>query len=103
MLDQKTLNNRLKSIKPLLQKGDSPALDALWEEIVEILSKNEKETEEYLSLCNADEISLLADFFEDISCELQSKSFVKFLRDLQKKFPDLDMEQDITWAEEAIT
>lgn len=103
MIDQKKIIDNLKEIEKLAKKGDSPQLDELWEEIVEMFGENLEKTMSYFSECKENEILVLADFFEDISCELQSKAFISLLREIQVKFPDLDIDQDIQWAKEAIT
>ncbi|WP_162145048.1 hypothetical protein [Cellulosilyticum lentocellum] len=40
--------------------------------------------------------------FEDISEKLQSKKFIKCLRELDKKYPQLKMTKDIDLAEQYI-
>lgn len=40
--------------------------------------------------------------FEDISENLRSEYFIDTLEKLQKKFPDLDLEVDISYAKEAL-
>jgi len=52
--------------------------------------------------CTPDEISTMGGYFEDVSYNLQSQEFIDFLRELQQKYPEIDMEMDIQWAIDAM-
>ncbi|NVQ05230.1 hypothetical protein HXA95_14555, partial [Listeria monocytogenes] len=41
----------------------------------------------------------ISEIFEDISANLKSQKFIDYLRKLDKKFPELEMTQDIDIAE----
>ena len=73
-----------------------------WKPMIEILSKNEKETVDFLKSCNDEKLYWISEIFEDISENFQSKDFVEFLKELQKQHPNVDMKQDIKYAEYAI-
>jgi len=76
--------------------------DYYWKPMTEILSKNEKETIDFLKSCNDENLYWISEVFEDISGNFQSKGFVEFLKELHKQHPNVDMEQDIKYAEYSI-
>ncbi|OCA99598.1 hypothetical protein BGS1_09120 [Clostridium beijerinckii] len=85
------------------QHGASPNLDEYWEEIVDMLSEDIEETRKFLNEeCNEHQIWCMAGYYEDISYNFQSSKFIDILEELQKKYPDMDIEQDIQWAKDAI-
>lgn len=73
-----------------------------WKPLIEILSKNEKNTINFLENCSDDILYWISEIFEYISKKFQSIEFVKFLRKLQKEHPSIDLEIDIKSAEYAI-
>ena len=73
-----------------------------WKPLINILSKNEKGTIDFLKNCNDEILYWISEIFEDISEIFQSKDFVEFLKELQQQHPNADMEQDIKYAEYAI-
>ncbi|MGG7143557.1 hypothetical protein ACQPVP_08830 [Clostridium nigeriense] len=70
-----------------------------WEPLIELLSKNEVDTIEFLRACSDEQLYWISEVFEDISNKFQSKEFVDFLKELQKDHPNADMELDIQAAE----
>ncbi|HBF4992436.1 TPA: hypothetical protein KOP46_000329 [Clostridioides difficile] len=80
--------------------GDAPS--EWWDEFPKMFTKNLEETIKFLGDCNEEEIYWLSEIFEEISSGLQSKEFIDFIKRLQKKFPNIDMELSIHWAEQAI-
>lgn len=86
----------------MTKNGASPNLDEYWNEIVDMLSQNLNETEEYLSNCDEYDISVISGYFEDISYNLQSKEFIDFLYKLQGNHPNIDIKIDIQSAKEAL-
>ncbi|MGC6768496.1 hypothetical protein [Enterococcus sp. LJL51] len=81
---------------------DEPKVNRIWEELIEIFSKNKKETNEYLAMASRKQIEWISEVFEDISENLQSKEFISLLKELEKKFSDLDLSVDILYAEKAL-
>lgn len=73
-----------------------------WDELPIIFSEDIKETMKYFEASKEEDIDILTELFEDISVKSQSKKFISFIENLQKKYPNIDMKQDIQWAKEAI-
>ena len=95
-----------KKMKTLIEerksknKNDYIGIQDCWNWIIEILSKNEKETINYLYNCSKEELYYISEVFEDISLNLNSLEYIDCLRYLDKKYPDLEMTNDIDIAEE---
>jgi len=94
-------------IKNLIQERsklhpDDPRIQNYWNLLTKMLSENENDTIEFLNECEESELYWLSEIFEDISQNLQSINFVKFLHTLKDKFPSLDLDVDIEYAEKAI-
>lgn len=81
---------------------DDPAIQKCWDKLVIELTKDEQETINYFSICTEDEINWLSEVFEDIAEVFRSKDFINFLKEIQRKYPDLDLESDIHYAELSI-
>ncbi|WKB35326.1 hypothetical protein QS257_17240 [Terrilactibacillus sp. S3-3] len=82
-------------------RGMSP-FDGWWEEFPNILSKNQKETEAFLEACSDKELYYISEVFEEIAFNFKTQSFIVFLKELSKKHPAADMEEDIRRAEEVL-
>lgn len=82
--------------------SDDPKIGEIWNDLTQIFSKNEQATIEYLNNCSESQIEWISEVFEDISENLQSEEFIDTLEKLQKKFPNLDLEIDISYAKEAL-
>lgn len=85
-----------------LNMNDDMGIEKCWKDIVRILSENENNTIEYIETCKKDELYWISEVFEDVSENLQSQKFIKCLRILDAKFPELDMTKDIDLAEDYI-
>lgn len=81
---------------------DDPAVLRCWNKLVQELTKNEDDTINYFYMCTDDEIEWLSEVFEDIAEVFKSESFISALKEIQKKFPDLDLESDIKYAQQSI-
>ncbi|HDR7617028.1 hypothetical protein ACQVPC_25720 [Bacillus mycoides] len=81
--------------------GMSP-LDEWWEEMPQILSKDQSETEKFLEERSTKELYFLSELFEDIAYGFKTDSFIGFLKELHLKHPDAEMEEQIKEAEEVI-
>ncbi len=79
--------------------NDDFGIEECWDKMVEILSKNTNETIEYLQNCSEEEIYFISEVFEDISYKLQSPEYILCLRELEKKFPNLNLKKDVDLAE----
>ena len=72
------------------------------EELVKELSKDEYSTIKILKQLNEMEILYTSEVFEEIAYNLQSRKYIDCLKQLQKKFPELDILDAIKVAEEYI-
>ncbi|MBJ7894351.1 hypothetical protein [Bacillus atrophaeus] len=91
------LNKRKK-----LNLNDDYGIQKSWEEIIEVLSKNEENTLSYLKNCNKEDLYRISEVFEDLAESLHSKELINCLRKLDEKYPDLEMTNDIDKAESYI-
>ncbi|UYP10391.1 hypothetical protein [Priestia megaterium] len=88
------LNERKK-----LNLNDDYGIQKSWNEIIELLSENEENTIRYLENCSKEDLYWISEVFEDIAEIIQSKELIKRLRELDRKFPELEMTKDIDIAE----
>lgn len=102
MVDKKKIQYNIDMIKIFTQNGASPNLDEYWDVIVKELSKDIKETEQYLNECDKEDIEFISGYFEDISYNLNDKKFIEILRDLEKKYKGINISLEIEWAKQAI-
>lgn len=93
-----TVLNKRKS----LNMNDDFGIEKCWNEIIKLLTQNEDKAIDYLNECDEDSLYYISEVFEDISEKFQSKKFIACLRNLDKKFPKLDMTKDIDIAESYI-
>lgn len=85
-----------------LNMNDDFGIERCWNKMTKHLTRNEDETIDYLNECIEDDLYYISEIFEDISEKLQSQRFITCLRNLDKKFPKLDMTKDIDIAESYI-
>ncbi|MBW6408981.1 hypothetical protein [Clostridium weizhouense] len=102
MIDENKIFSNLEYIEAMNQHGASPNLDEYWNEIVNMLSEDLKKTKEFFNKCTEHQIWYMAGYFEDISYNFKSDEFIKILEELEKKYPNIDIKQDIQWAKDAI-
>jgi hypothetical protein len=97
-----------KKMKALIDKrnklnlNDDYGIQNCWNEMIEILVKDEKKTLHYLEHCSKGELYWISEVFEDIAGALQSKELIICLRKLDNKYPELEMTKDIDTAESYI-
>ncbi|MGX7418019.1 hypothetical protein ACWOFR_04350 [Carnobacterium gallinarum] len=99
------LKNEMATIlkkRKSLNINDDFGIEKCWNEMTKFLTQNEDEAIDYLNECNEDDLYYISEIFEDISEKLQSERFIACLRNLDKKFPELDMTKDIDIAESYI-
>ena len=60
------------------------------------------DTIEFINNCDEHDIYWLSEIFEDISEVFQSEKFIEALKSVQTKYPNLDLESDIMFAEKAL-
>ena len=93
---QKIIDERIK------MHHDDSRIEDKWKELTNIFTANESETIEYLNNCSEYIVEWVSEVFEDISEVLQSEKFIKCIEILKSKFENLDLEQDILYAKQAI-
>lgn len=102
VIDKNKISSNLNYIKGMTQNGASPPLDEEWDEIVAMLSEDSEETKKYLKQCEAHEISIMAGYFDDIAYNLQDKSFIEFLYQLQNEHPSIEIKRCIEQAQHTL-
>ncbi|MWC30605.1 hypothetical protein [Paenibacillus sp. MMS18-CY102] len=102
MTGNEKISYHLDIINKMAPNGASPPLDTYWGEIVDVLSHDIGQTRELLMKCTPNEIDRMGGYFENVSEKLQSYKFIDLLRELQKKYPEIDIELDIQWAIDAL-
>lgn len=85
-----------------INEEDDFGLERSWEKLTDILSINEGETISYLKNCSKEDLLLISSVFDDVSEKLQSKQFISCLRELDKKYPELQLTFFIDDAESYI-
>ena len=101
MINGKRVSQILEYRKWTVERNlDAPS--EWWEELPIILSKNIEETIRYLDNLNEEDIEILSEIFEYIAETSQSKEFIKFIENLQRKYIEIDMKKEIQWAKNAI-
>lgn len=96
------LNTKIDKIiekRKKLHLEDDFGIQKCWDEITHLLSNNESETIEFLESCSEEQLFWISEVFEDVAHELQSKEYIKCLRKLDKKYPELKLKEDIDIAE----
>lgn len=96
-----------RNVKQLIYERASldpndPIVEKYWVKLTELLSVDEEATKQFLENCSSDEVYWISEIFEDIVYKFQSRKFICFLKELQHKFPDIDLTVDINSAEEMI-
>lgn len=96
-----------KKIKELVKKRantfpDDSSIETCWRELSNELSNDVNETIDFLDKCNVEEIYWISEVFDDISSNFKSQNFIDCLGILQKKFPVIDMSEDIELAKRAL-
>ncbi len=88
------------SIREKLHPEDDYGIQKCWDELIELLSKNEDNTIECLCLCTSNEVDWLSEVFEDIAYNLQSRRYIECLKKLDVKYPELNLNRCILTAED---
>ena len=97
MIDNNEIIEERKKMHP-----DDPRVLEKWNELTQIFIQNEESTIAYLNSCCKENIDWISEIFEDISEQLQSPRFIKCIEEIAIKYPDLNLEQDILYAKEAL-
>ncbi len=100
MINGKRVSQILEYRKWTVERNlDAPS--EWWEELPIIFAKNIEETIRYFDNLKED-IEILSEIFEYIAETSQSKEFIKFIENLQRKYIEIDMKKEIQWAKNAI-
>lgn len=96
-----------KEIKALLRwrstvTSDNPELYQYWEVMIRVLSENKQRTIDLINRCTPIQGFWLSEMFEDISLKMQSRRFLVTIKNLQARYPKLDLKFDIEQAEKAL-
>lgn len=95
--------NKVKLIisdRSKLHDEDDYNIEICRQRLIEILSKNEKDTILVLNQLNEKEILLASEVFEEIAYNLQSTKYIECLKSISYKYPNLNLEDSIEVAEE---
>lgn len=97
-------NNKIERIIGERKKmhPDDPRIMEKWNELTQIFIQNEESTIAYLNSCSKENIDWISEIFEDVSEQLQSSRFIECIEKLAIKYSDLNLEQDILYAKEAL-
>lgn len=71
-----------------------------WDELTAVFVESKEDTIAYLNHCNKENLYWIAEIFDDISAQLQSTEFIECIEQLGEKYPDLDLETDISFAKQ---
>src|SRR5699024_5345815 len=86
--------NKTKS----LNLNDDYGIQKSWNQIIEVLVENERNTIKYLENCSKSDVYWISEVFEDIAEILQSKELIHCFKKLEEKYPELNMTNDIDIA-----
>ncbi|SPT77654.1 Uncharacterised protein [Niallia circulans] len=101
-MDNMKIENKMEVILDKRKKinlNDDYGIQKSWNEIIAVLTENEENTIRYLENCSKEDLYWISEVFEDIAEIIQSKELINCLRRLDKKFPELEMTNDIDIAE----
>ena len=100
MIDKAKIKKIIEEREALF--SDDPRINEYWNVLTEELTNSEEETIEFLCQCDEHDIYWLSEVFDDISEVLQSQKFIDTIKNLQAKYPNVNMEPDIFFAELAM-
>lgn len=100
MIDNRVVDRILGERKNM--HPDDPCVMDKWNELIKIFTYDEMSTIAYLNNCCKENIEWISEIFEDISEQLQSFRFIECIKRLAIKYPDLDLEQDISYAKKVL-
>lgn len=102
MIDKNKIKYSIDMIKAFTQNGASPNLDEYWDIIIDELSQNINDTKKHLNECSKDDIEFISGYFEDIAYNLKEKKFIDILKELENKYPSINIKEQIKLAESSI-
>src|SRR5699024_6328057 len=78
-----------------LNLSDGYGIQQSWNQIIEVLVENERNTIKYLENCSKSDLYRISEVFEDIAEILQSKELIYSFIKLDEKYTELNMTNDI--------
>lgn len=81
---------------------NDPKIENYWDKISSLLGKDLSSTITVFYSLSENHILLLSEVFDDIAIALQSYDFICALRELENKFPNIDISSSISIAESCI-
>src|SRR5699024_10295539 len=81
-----------------LNLNDDYGIQKSWNQIIEVLVENERNTIKYLENRSKSDLYWISEVFEDIAELLQSKELTYCFSKLDEKYPELNMTNDIDIA-----
>src|SRR5699024_411539 len=101
-MDIENKMNVILNKRKSLNLNDDYGIQKSWNQIIEVLVENERNTIKYLDNCSKSELYWISEVFEDIAEILQSKELIHCFKKLDEKYPELNMTNDIDIAESYI-
>src|SRR5699024_11487724 len=98
-MDIENKMNVILNKRKSLNLNDDYGIQKRWNQIIEVLVENERNTIKYLENCSKSDIYWISEDFEDIAEILQSNELIDCLKKLDEKYPDFNMTNDIDVAE----
>ena len=86
----------------LINDEDYNSIEKNWEKLIEVLSRDEYKTIDVLNQLNEKEILYTSEVFEEISYNLQSLNYIDCLKNIEKKYSNLEISYSVKAAEECI-
>ncbi|UED78739.1 hypothetical protein FH508_0014895 [Lysinibacillus sp. CD3-6] len=80
---------------------NDPAISECWDRLV-IEFTNEFDTIEFLNSCSEEEVYWISSVFDDLAYKFPSRKYLDCIKQLAKKYPEIDMAHDIELAESYI-
>jgi len=101
-MDIENKMNVILNKRKSLNLNDDYGIQKSWNQIIEVLVENERNTIKYLENCSKSDLYWISEVFEDIAEILQSKELIHCFKKLDEKYPELNMTNDIDIAESYI-
>jgi hypothetical protein len=92
-----------QEVKEIIRKRavlhmNDPVIEKYREELIHILSQNEKDTIDFLKKCSKEEALWVSEVFEEIAYHLQSVEYINTLKGVDQKYPELKLNDTIKTA-----
>jgi len=81
---------------------NDPSIGLYWDKLTKLLSNDLEATKYVLEQVGEENLYHIGEVFEDISYIFKSTKFILFLEELDKKYPEANLGDDIKWAKEML-